>query len=86
MITFGAPSGQPSPFQRTSGLLNGNCYSRTGGTTGAVEGMAAWSFPVLVAGIDPRAESELTGLGRASPSPAPGAGADRTPGLCSLLT
>ena len=27
--------------------------------------MVAWSFPVLVAGIDPRAESELTGLGRA---------------------
>lgn len=64
-VTFGASSGQTSPFQRTSGLLTGNCYSRSGGTTGPVEGMVAWSFPVLVAGIDPRAESELTGLGGA---------------------
>ena len=55
----------PSPFQRTSGLLNGACYSRTGSTAGPVEGMVAWSFPVLVAGIDPRAENELTGLGGA---------------------
>jgi putative ABC transport system permease protein len=64
-VTLPPPAGQSSPFQRTSGLLNGNCYSRTGGTPGPVEGMVAWSFPVLVAGIDPRAESELTGLGRA---------------------
>jgi putative ABC transport system permease protein len=64
-VTFGPFAGQPSPFQRTSGLLNGNCYSRTGGTPGPVEGVVAWSFPVLVAGIDPRAESELTGLGHA---------------------
>jgi hypothetical protein len=64
-VTLSASSGQPSPFQRTSGLLNGNCYSRTGGITGPVEGMVAWSFPVLVAGIDPRAENELTGLGHA---------------------
>jgi putative ABC transport system permease protein len=64
-VTFPVPLGQPSPFQRTSGLLQGGCYSRTGGTPGPVEGMVAWSFPVLVAGIDPRAESELTGLGRA---------------------
>ncbi len=62
--TFPAPPGQFSPFQRTSGLY-GDCYSRAGGTTGPVEGAVAWSFPVLVAGIDPRAESELTGLGRA---------------------
>jgi putative ABC transport system permease protein len=62
--TFPAPSGQFSPFQRASGL-DGDCYSRAGGTPGPVEGMVAWSFPVLVAGIDPRAESELTGLGRA---------------------
>jgi putative ABC transport system permease protein len=61
-VTLPPPGGQSSPFQRTSGLLNGNCYSRTGGT---VEGMVAWSFPVLVAGIDPRAENELTGLGHA---------------------
>ena len=64
-VTFPMPAGQSSPFQRTSGLLDGDCYSRTGGTPGPVEGMVAWSFPVLVAGIDPRAESELTGLGRA---------------------
>jgi putative ABC transport system permease protein len=64
-VTLPTPPAQPSPFQRTSGLLNGNCYSRTSGTPGPVEGMVAWSFPVLVAGIDPRAESELTGLGRA---------------------
>jgi putative ABC transport system permease protein len=64
-VTFPVPLGQPSPFQRTSGLLDGDCYSRAGGTPGPVEGMVAWSFPVLVAGIDPRAESELTGLGRA---------------------
>jgi putative ABC transport system permease protein len=62
-VTLPPPSGQASPFQQTSGLLNGNCYSRAGGTP--VEGMVAWSFPVLVAAIDPRAESELTGLGRA---------------------
>jgi putative ABC transport system permease protein len=64
-VTLSPSAGQPSPFQRTSGLLNGNCYSRTGGITGPVEGMVAWSFPVLVAGIDPRAENELTGLGHA---------------------
>jgi hypothetical protein len=64
-VTFPVPSGQSSPFQRTSGLLDGDCYSRSGRTPGPVEGMVAWSFPVLVAGIDPRAESELTGLGRA---------------------
>ena len=64
-VTFPVPLGQPSPFQQTSGLRDGDCYSRTGGTPGPVEGMVAWSFPVLVAGIDPRAESELTGLGRA---------------------
>jgi len=63
--TFPVPPGQPSPFQRTSGLLDGDCYSRAGGFPGRVEGMVAWSFPVLMAGIDPRAESELTGLRRA---------------------
>ena len=67
-VTFPVSAGQSSPFQRTSGLLDGDCYSRTGGTPGPVEGMVAWSFPVLVAGIDPGAESELTGLGRAMTS------------------
>jgi hypothetical protein len=64
-VTLPAPPGQSSPFERTSGLLNGDCYSRAGSTAGPVEGVVAWSFPVLVAGIDPRAESELTGLGDA---------------------
>src|SRR5580692_8862203 len=67
-VTFPIPAGQSAPFQRTPGLLDGDCYSRTGGISGPVEGMVAWSFPVLVAGIDPRAESELTGLGRAMTS------------------
>jgi hypothetical protein len=60
--TIPPPPGQPSPFLRTVGLLNGSCFSRTGGTPGPVEGYAPWSFPVLMAGIDPRAEDELTGL------------------------
>jgi hypothetical protein len=64
-VTFPVPTTQPSPFQRTSGLLDGDCYSRAEAATGPAEGMIAWSFPVLVAGIDPRAESELTGLGHA---------------------
>ena len=64
-VTLPPPPGQLSPFQQTSGLLNGNCYSRAAGTPGPVEGMVAWSFPVLMAAIDPRAENELTGLGRA---------------------
>jgi putative ABC transport system permease protein len=60
-----SPVAQPSPFLRTIGLLNGSCFSRAGGTPGPVEGYVAWSFPVLVAGIDPRAEDELTGLRQA---------------------
>jgi putative ABC transport system permease protein len=67
-VTFPIPAGQSAPFQRTPGLLDGDCYSRAGGIPGPVEGMVAWSFPVLVAGIDPRAESKLTGLGRAMTS------------------
>jgi hypothetical protein len=63
--TIPPPPGQPSPFLRTIGLLNGWCFSRTGGTPGPVEGYVPWSFPVLMAGIDPRAEDELTGLGQA---------------------
>ena len=56
---------QPSPFLRTIGLLNGSCYSRAGGAPGPVYGGIYWSFPVLLAGIDPRAEDELTGLRQA---------------------
>jgi putative ABC transport system permease protein len=59
------PAAQPSPFLRTIGLLNGSCYSRAGGAPGPVEGDVVWSFPVLVAAIDPRAEDELTGLRQA---------------------
>ena len=59
------PAAQPSPFLRTIGLLNGSCFSRTGGAPGPVEGDVVWSFPVLVAAIDPRAEDELTGLRQA---------------------
>jgi len=56
------PAAQPSPFLRAIGLLNGSCFSRTGGAPGPVQGDVVWSFPVLVAAIDPRAEDELTGL------------------------
>jgi putative ABC transport system permease protein len=55
-----------SPFQRDALALNGDdCYSRQDTSSGPIEGTVEWSFPVLIAGIDPAAENELTGLGRA---------------------
>ncbi len=53
-----------SPFARDFGLQNGSCYSRQGQQAGPVQGFVEWSFPVLVAGIDPQAENKLTGLGK----------------------
>jgi putative ABC transport system permease protein len=53
---------QLSPFQ-SLGLLSGSCYSRQDKTT--AQAFVEWSFPVLVAGIDPQAENGLTALGRA---------------------
>jgi hypothetical protein len=48
------------------GLAVGTCYSRADGLPpGTVTGYVDWVFPVLLAGIDPRAENELTGLGGA---------------------
>jgi putative ABC transport system permease protein len=54
-----------SPFQVSGGLLLGTCYSRRTLASGPVQEFVTWSFPVLLAGIDPVAENELTGLGRA---------------------
>jgi putative ABC transport system permease protein len=54
---------QPSPFQSNAGLLSGSCYSRQGGAPQPLLAYVDWSFPVLVAGIDPRAEERMTGLG-----------------------
>ena len=65
-VSFSGPGGaQTSPFQTAGGLLLGSCYSRAAAESGPVQGSIAWSFPVLVAGIDPKAENQLTGLGRA---------------------
>ncbi|HZR48990.1 MAG TPA: ABC transporter permease [Streptosporangiaceae bacterium] len=55
-----------SPFPGNGGLLNSNCYSRAkAGSSGQVDGYVLWSFPVLLAGIDPVAEDEMTGLSKA---------------------
>jgi len=62
---LGSQPPQASPFQNGAGLLSGSCHSRRSTQPGPIEGYVAWSFPVLVAGIDPAAENELTGLGRA---------------------
>jgi hypothetical protein len=59
----GRSGAAPSPFGRDFGLENGQCSSRDG--QDAIRGTVLWSFPVLIAGIDPRAENELTGLGKA---------------------
>jgi putative ABC transport system permease protein len=61
----GTSAAQTSPFQTAGGLLLGTCYSRDGTAAGQAQATIAWSFPVLVAGIDPVAENKLTGLGRA---------------------
>lgn len=49
-----------SPFDTTAASQSGSCDSRL--QPGPVSGYVAWSFPVLVAGIDPGAEAALTGL------------------------
>jgi putative ABC transport system permease protein len=52
-----------SPFQHDAQApLGENCVSRVGQSAGSIEGTVEWSFPVLVAGIDPAAENELNGL------------------------
>ncbi len=52
-----------SPFQRDALAISGeNCYSRLDTSSGPIEGTVEWSFPVLVAGIDPAQEEQLTGL------------------------
>jgi putative ABC transport system permease protein len=54
---------QPSPFRAAPGVLSGTCASRT--SDSPIDGYATWSFPVLVAGIDPRAENAIGDLSRA---------------------
>jgi putative ABC transport system permease protein len=54
---------QPSPFQAAADVLSGSCSSRSSGSP--IDGYATWSFPVLLAAIDPAAENKLSGLGRA---------------------
>lgn len=62
----GGSSAPPaSPFQQVAESGLDACYSRVGPGSGVVQGYVQWSFPVLVAGIDPTAESKLTGLNRA---------------------
>ena len=61
-----AGSSQSSPFDSTTGLLNGSCYSRQGSRPDLA--YVKWSFPVLIGAIDPAAENELTGLRRAMSS------------------
>ena len=52
-----------SPFQRDALAISGqNCYSRQDTSSEPIEGTVEWSFPVLVAGIDPAQEEALTGL------------------------
>jgi putative ABC transport system permease protein len=58
-------SAQASPFGTSYGLLTGNCNSRVEADNGPIEALVSWSFPVLLAAIDPRAEDKLTGLGHA---------------------
>jgi putative ABC transport system permease protein len=54
---------QPSPFRAAADVLSGSCDSRSSGTP--IDGYVTWSFPVLVAGVDPRAENDLGDLSRA---------------------
>ncbi len=55
-----------SPFQRDAQApLGASCVSRAGQPSGPIQGTVEWSFPVLVAGIDPAAENELNGLEKA---------------------
>jgi putative ABC transport system permease protein len=61
----GSPAPPSSPFQQVAESGLDACYSRVGPGSPAVQGYVQWSFPVLVAGIDPTAESRLTGLNRA---------------------
>lgn len=54
-----------SPFEVSGGLLLGSCYSRRTLASAPVQEQVTWSFPVLLAGIDPVAENRLTGVARA---------------------
>ncbi|MGB9484215.1 MAG: FtsX-like permease family protein, partial [Candidatus Dormiibacterota bacterium] len=56
---------QTSPFQTSGDLGLDSCYSRVAKGLQEVQGYVDWSFPVLVAGIDPKAENQLSHLGRA---------------------
>ncbi len=63
--TLFANSFVTSPFQRDAQAPQGqNCYSRSGATSASFQGTVEWSFPVLLAGIDPTAENALSGLQR----------------------
>jgi len=67
------------PFAASTGLLNGYCFSRA--RPGPVHAIIQWSFPVILAGIDPAAENELTGLGHAVIKGRYLAEGQRTPGV-----
>jgi putative ABC transport system permease protein len=61
-----ASAPQSSPFgSLTGGYADEKCYSRASTRSSGFTALVAWSFPLLIAGIDPRAENSLTGLGRA---------------------
>ncbi|MHB1595224.1 MAG: FtsX-like permease family protein [Streptosporangiaceae bacterium] len=53
---------QSSPFQADVDAGLDSCFSRVSSPSGTATAYIQWSFPVLVAGIDPRAENRLTGL------------------------
>ena len=57
---IGGTPAQPSPFEAAPDVLDGSCASRSAGAP--IYGYVTWSFPVLLAAVDPAAESELTGL------------------------
>jgi putative ABC transport system permease protein len=56
---------QSSPFQVAADAGLNSCYSRASQASGPVNAVVEWSFPVLVAGINPQADNRLTGLARA---------------------
>ncbi|MHB1433190.1 MAG: FtsX-like permease family protein, partial [Streptosporangiaceae bacterium] len=55
-------AGQSSPFQAGANAGLDACFSRVNSPSGTATAYIQWSFPVLVAGIDPRAENKLTGM------------------------
>jgi putative ABC transport system permease protein len=95
-------SGAATPFAGVTDTGLDVCYSRATGQPGTTSARASgpvsaeisWSFPVLVAGIDPSAENALTGLGgaltaghylseaaRLTPMPVPGSAGSGNPGV-----